>query len=191
MTRDPDDRRYIEITVTYLEMHEPPVRPPAPTPGLAKLALMRAEEPTLSFYRYLYGAVGKALNWTDRLVLGDDDLRAIIHDPLVEIYVLYLGGVPAGYVELDRRVEGEIELTYLGLSPEFTGRGLGRYLLDWAIHRAWSHGPERLWLHTCDLDDPRALPLYQRAGFVAYDQKIEKVLALDALDSPPASRESG
>ena len=48
MTRHPDDRRYIEITVTYLEMREPPVRPPAPTPGLAKLALMRAEEPTLS-----------------------------------------------------------------------------------------------------------------------------------------------
>ena len=186
MTRDPDDRRYIEITVTYLEMHEPPVRPPTPTPGLAKLALMRAEEPTLSFYRYLYGAVGKALNWTDRLVLGDDDLRAIIHDPLVEIYVLYMGGVPAGYVELDRRVGSEIELAYLGLSPEFTGRGLGRYLLDWAIHTAWSHGPERLWLHTCDLDDPRALPLYQRAGFVAYDQKIERVLAREALDSPPA-----
>ena len=66
----------------------------------------------------------------------DDELRAIIRDPLVEIYVLYLGGVPAGYVELDRRVKAEIELVYLGLSPEFTGRGLGRYPLDWAIHTA-------------------------------------------------------
>ena len=183
---DQDARRYIETTVTYLEMREQPVRPPTPTPGLAKLALLRAEKPTLSFYRFLYGTVGEVLNWTDRRVFGDDELRAIIHDPLVEIYVLYLGGVPAGYVELDRRREGEIELAYLGLMPEFTRQGLGRYLLDWAIHTAWSHGPERLWLHTCDLDDPRALPLYQRAGFVAYDQKNEKVLALDALDSPPA-----
>ncbi len=181
---DDDAARYIETTVTYLEMREQPVRPNAPAPGgLAKLALMRAEQPPLSFYRFLYGAVGERLNWTDRLVLADDALRAIIHDPLVEIYVLYLGGVPAGFVELDRRAEGEIELVYLGLSPEFTGRGLGRYLLDWAIHTAWSHAPERLWVHTCDLDDPRALPMYQRAGFVAYDQKIEKVVAFDALDS--------
>ena len=180
--------RYIETTVTYLEMREQPVRPTAPSPsGCAKLALLRAEKPTLSFYRYLYGVVGDKLNWTDRLLLDDDELRAIIHDPLVEIYVLYLGGVPAGFTEIDRRRDGEIELVYLGLAPEFIGLGWGRYLLDWAIHTAWSHGPKRLWLHTCDLDGPRALPLYQRAGFVAYDQKNEKVLALDALDSRPAA----
>lgn len=179
------NRRFIETTVTYLEMLEQPVRPATPTPsGLAKLALLRAEKPTLSFYRYLYGAVGESLNWTDRLLLDDDQLRAIIDDPLVEIYVLYLGGVPAGYVELDRRAHDDIELVYLGLAPEFTGRGLGRYLLDWAIHTAWSHSPKRLWVHTCSLDDPRALPLYQRAGFVVYDQQIEKVAALDALQRP-------
>jgi GNAT superfamily N-acetyltransferase len=170
--------------VTYLEMREQPVRPTTPSPsGRSKLALLRAENPTLSFYRYLYGAVGVDLNWTDRLILDDDDLRAIIQHPLVEIYVLYLGGVPAGFVELDRRRDNEIELAYLGLLPEFAGRGWGRYLLDWAIHTAWSHGPERLWLHTCDLDNPRALPLYQRAGFIAYDQKIEKVVATDALSA--------
>ena len=45
--------------------------------------------------------------------------------------------------------------------------------------------PQRLWLHTCDLDGPRALPLYQRAGFVAYDQRIEKVVATDALNTSP------
>ena len=180
-----DADRFIETTVTYLEMREQPVRPTTPRPsGFGKLALMRAEKPTLSFYRYLYGAVGNSLNWTDRLLLDDDELRAIVHDPMVEIYVLYLGGVPAGYVELDRRTDGEIELVYMGLSPEFMGRGLGRYLLDWAIHTAWSHAPKRLWLHTCSLDDPRALPLYQRAGFVAYDQKVEKVVALDALQQP-------
>lgn len=181
MTKKSPDSRFIETTVTYLEMREQPVRPTVPSPGFAKLALMRAEKPTLDFYRFLYGCVGKGLNWTERLIMSDDDLQMIIHDPLVEVYVLYLGGVPAGYVELDRRERNEIELVYLGLSPDFTGRGLGPYLLDWAIHTAWSHSPERLWLHTCTLDDPRALPLYQRAGFVAYDQVVEKVMAVDAL----------
>ena len=178
--------RFIDTTVTYLEMREQPVRPTTPSPSSrAKLALLRAENPTLSFYRYLYGTVGGSLNWTDRLILDDETLLAIIQDPLVEVYVLYLGGVPAGFVELDRRQDGEIELTYLGLLPEFIGRGWGRYLLDWAIHTAWSHAPQRLWLHTCDLDSPRALPLYQRAGFVAYDQRIEKVVATDALNTSP------
>ncbi len=173
--------RTIETMVTYLEMREQPTRPTTPAPGLGKLALMRAEQPTLSYYRFLYGSVGATLNWTDRLILDDDDLLAIIHDPLVEIYVLYLGGVPAGFTELDRRRKNEIELVYLGLTPEYIGRGLGGYLLDWAIHTAWSHSPQRLWVHTCDLDGPRALPLYQRAGFVAYDQKLEEVVATDAL----------
>jgi hypothetical protein len=32
------------------------------------------------------------------------------HDPQDEIHVLFVDGVPAGFVELDRRVEDEIEV---------------------------------------------------------------------------------
>ncbi len=176
-----DDRgRYIETTVTYLEMHERSTRPTVPAPT-GKLAILRAEDPTVSFYRYLYDTVGEPWNWTDRRVIGGDELGAIITDPKVESYVLYAGGVPAGFAELDRRVEGEVELAFFGLLPDFTGRGLGRYFLDWAIHAAWESEPKRVWVHTCDLDDPRALSVYQRAGFAAYQRRVEKVVALAAL----------
>ena len=164
----------LETTVTYLEMTGPPHHTQLPMP-LRKLALLHAEQPTVSFYRYLYDAVGRPWTWVDRKHLSDDDLAAIIQDERVEIYVLYVAGVPAGYAELDRRTDGEIELAYLGLVPEFIGQRLGPYLLDWVIWRAWEYEPRRLWVHTCTLDHPKALSLYQRFGFTPYGQEIEEL----------------
>ncbi len=160
----------INCVVTYLEMHEPPRRVNI-LPAAAKIALLRAEAPTASFYRYLYNTVGEPWFWYQRREITDDDLIAIIHDPSVAIFVLYVDGVPAGYAELDSRKEPDIELAYLGLVPEFIGRGLGAYLLGWAIDEAWQKTPERLWVHTCNLDHPRAVRAYQRAGFSPYRQE--------------------
>ena len=157
----------IDITITYLEMLAPPDAPPVPAP-LMKLALLRAEKPSAGFYLHLYDAVGRDWTWVERKHMPEEELGAIIRDERVEIYVAYVGGVPAGYAELDRRKPSDVELAYFGLMPEFIGRGLGRYLLDWAIRRAWSSGPERVWVHTCTEDHPRALPLYQRFGFQVF-----------------------
>lgn len=170
----------IETTVTYLEMREQPRRPTARAP-LGKLAILRAERPTVSFYRYLYNTIGADWTWTDRRKIDDETLCQSIHDEKVEIYVLYVAGVPAGYAELDTRQPGEVELAYFGLIPEFVGGGLGGYFLDWAVSAAWLHEPERVWVHTCSLDHPRALSLYQRAGFTAYKQQTEKVTPMEAL----------
>jgi GNAT superfamily N-acetyltransferase len=122
--------------------------------------------------------VGRDYCWVDRNLMPDEDLRRIIQDPGVEVYVLSVAGAPAGYAELDRRQPGEIELAYFGLFPDFVGRGLGKFFLAWAVERAWSHGPRRVWVHTCDLDHPAALPNYLKAGFVVYDERvIEQVVA--------------
>jgi len=51
---------------------------------------------------------------------------------------------------------------------------MGPFLLNAAIEQAWSRPIERLWVHTCTFDHPRALPLYQRAGFVVYAQRTVK-----------------
>ncbi len=178
MARKKAPGEQLETTVTYLERTSPPRRPATPAP-LGKLAVLRAERPTVSFYRYLYNTIGEAWNWSERRRLDDEALRAIIRHPEVRIYVLYAAGVPAGFAELDTRRAGEVELAYLGLVPEYVGRGLGGYLLDWAVSAAWLMAPKRVWLHTCSLDHPSALPMYQRAGFVPYDQRIETVAALD------------
>jgi GNAT superfamily N-acetyltransferase len=164
----------IPTLVTYLQMTAPPAQAPLPAPR-ADLEVRHARRPTRSFYRYLYDAIGRDWTWVARRLLSDRELDRILADPAVEVNVLWVAGVPAGYAELDRRQALEVELAYFGLLPEFIGRGLGRWLLDWAVHHAWRRRPRRLWVHTCDLDHPRALAVYQNAGFRVYDQRTEQL----------------
>ena len=158
----------LDDVITYLEMHEPPTTPRLPAPPNVKLALMRTENCTVSFYRYLYETVGTPWLWFERRLLSDAMLGAEIGKPATEIFVLYVGGIPAGYFELDTAPPRETELRYFGLIPEFIGRGFGPFLLRAAIDRAWERPISRLWVHTRTFDHPRALGYYQRAGFVVY-----------------------
>jgi len=162
----------MKITVYYLQMLAYQERA-VPPPG-AGISVIHSRRPTVAWYRFLYDAVGRDYDWTSRKKLSDAELAAIIQDPRVEIQVVFVEGVPAGFVELDRRVGGEIEITQFGLVPEFIGQGLGRYFLQWAIDRAWSYTPRRLWLHTCTTDHPAALPNYLKAGFAIYKEEIRE-----------------
>ena len=160
----------LEDTITYLEMLARPVGRRFPAP-LETLALMRAENCTVSFYRYLYETVGEPWLWFERRMIGDLALAAQIHKPTIEIFVLYVRGVPAGFFELDTAAARETKLCYFGLIPDFIGRRLGPYLLQAAIDRAWSRPIDRFWLHTSTFDHPKALRVYQRAGFVVYARR--------------------
>ena len=104
----------VPTLVTYLEMtSEPPARPlRSPLPGIE---IRLARQPTASFYRYLYGSIGRDWTWVVRQLLSDAELLQIIADPAVEVNVLWVEGVPAGYAELDRRAAPDVELAYFGL----------------------------------------------------------------------------
>ena len=160
----------INDTVTYLEMFERPPPIPGPPP-LGKLALMRAEPCSVSFYRYLYETVGTPWVWFERRLWSDDALAAEMVKSTTEVFVLYAGGVPAGFFELDAGEPDETLLAYFGLMPEFIGRRLGPFLLNAAVEQTWSRPRKRCWVHTCTFDHPRALPLYQRAGFTVYARR--------------------
>lgn len=160
----------LKVVVTYLQMVKPPTRKP-PQQRLERLSLMRAHKPTVSFYRYLYNTVGERWLWFERRAMDDEALSKIIHDDKVSVYVLYVGGTPAGFAELDMRVDAEVTLAYFGLIPEFIGRGLGQYFLDWTVAKAWSYEPKRVAVNTCNLDHPKAVAVYQQAGFSPYRQE--------------------
>jgi GNAT superfamily N-acetyltransferase len=117
--------------------------------------------------------VGRDYDWTTRSKLSDAELAALLNDPRLEVHVLTADGAPAGFAELDRREEGEVELVQFGLLPEFIGQGLGRYFLQWAIDRAWGYGPRRFWLHTDTKDHPAALPNYLKAGFAVFKEEVK------------------
>jgi len=155
-----------QVKRIYLEMLGPPdFEEPV---WDERVQIVRAVRPTVSFYRYLYNTVGESWTWIDRRKMTDEELRQILQDQRIEVHVLYFDGVPAGYVELDFTKSSEVEIAYFGLIPEFIGKGFGKKFLLWGISRAWASAPKRVWLHTCTLDHPGALPLYEKAGFKQY-----------------------
>ena len=159
----------IEVTTTYLEIPEPGRFRPAfvPRPDLE----VRAEAPSVAFYRFLYDAVGRAYGWVDRLAWSDAELAAHLARPAVTVLVPYLGRDPVGFVELDRGPhpdEPGTQIAYFGLVPNAHGQGLGKHLLSVGVARAFADGAERVWVHTCSLDGPHALANYLARGFAPY-----------------------
>ncbi len=160
----------IPMTVTFLEMTAKPSAVPPPVPK-GKVALLRCEKPSIHFYRYLYDTIGADYYWVDRKRLDPEGLAAVIQDPLNRLFVLYKDGSPAGMAELDLRKAGTANISYFGLMPEMIGKGLGYFFLYHTCLNAWMEPIQRLTINTCTLDHPRALPLYQRLGFRAYDRQ--------------------
>ena len=154
----------LEVTRTYLRMTDPSQLVPA---SLAdpRLRIDRVHECPASFFRYLYAEVGRAYHWVDRLGWGDEQVRARLARPGVQLFLLTCAGAPAGYYELERHPDGSVEIAYFGLLPEFLRRGFGAHLLTDAVRRAFSLDATYVWLHTCTLDDPAALPNYRKRGF--------------------------
>jgi GNAT superfamily N-acetyltransferase len=163
-----------EVTTWYLEMTDPGRLPPAPAP-LPDLEVRQAELPSPELSRALYTGVGSDWHWTDRLGWSWRRWQDHLARPEVETWVAWVRGTPAGYAELERAGEA-VQIASFGLLPAFIGRGLGSRLLDAAVRRAWALGPRRVWLHTCSLDGPAALPTYRGRGFEVYDVRTDRVV---------------
>ncbi len=157
--------------VTALEMFAKPEQEPrVEKPGWV---LTYVENPDIEWYRDLYRNIGQEWLWFSRAIMSVEELATIISDPKVEIRALEVNGKTAGLLELDYRTDGECELAFLGITEEFLGLGAGKWLMNHAIDLAWSNSINRLWIHTCTLDHPRALPFYIKSGFVAYERQLE------------------
>jgi GNAT superfamily N-acetyltransferase len=161
----------LAAVVTYLEMRErPEIEPPRST-----LDLLRLTNPSAERYRALFRLVGSPWLWFSRLTLDDDKLIAIVHDSQVELFAVQDGnGRDVGMLELDFRESGECELAFVGLIPELSGLGHGKWLLDEAVRRGWRDGVSRVHVHTCSLVHPAALAAYRRAGFVPFKRALER-----------------
>ncbi|MEP6982055.1 MAG: GNAT family N-acetyltransferase [Sphingomicrobium sp.] len=171
MSYEPVADGQLATIVTYLEMRAPPDQRVPPSP----LFLRRVDVPQPEAYRELFLLIGAPWLWFSRLLMDDAKLAAIIQHPGVELYaVADEGGRDVGMLELDFREPRECELAFIGLVPELSGKGLGRWLLAEAVRRAWREGVSRVHVHTCSLDHPAALAAYRRAGFTPFKRAIER-----------------
>ena len=154
----------IEVTRTYLQLLHPADLNAAHVDD-HRVRIDRVVNCPASFYRYLYAEVGRFYHWIDRLPWSDDEIRAHLARPAITLWVMYYEGSPSGYFELEKHDDGSTEIAYFGLLTEFIGQGLGKHLLSVAVEQAWSDGANRVWLHTCTLDDVAAMPNYIKRGF--------------------------
>lgn len=170
-------RRFLKARITQLEMlKRPSQREPLPTVKL-RVSLVRASGMAPSFYRYLYEEVGKPHHWFIRRHMDDIQLAKLLGAGTSEVWVLNADGCPAGFFELDLdALPDEVHILYFGLIPQYQGRGLSKFMLSEAVHAAWDKNPGKISIQTNTLDSPRALILYQKAGFEpvnTYEEMIE------------------
>lgn len=156
----------VQRTYLQLEASLAPDAQPAALPASTEVA---EEDPCeIVTYRMLYAGVGGAYHWRDRLAWSDEALARHLARPEIRVWILRDASGMGGFFELERHPDGSVELSYFGLMGSHHGRGLGRALLERAIAEGWRWGANRLWLHTCTLDSPAALPNYRARGFVPF-----------------------
>ena len=153
------------VTRTYLSLREPAQYRPGATPRREASLRPLAGSGTME-WRALYRRVGAPWHWHDRDQWSDAQLGAYLARADVASYAIDAPPVSdAGLLELCSQEDGSVEIVYLGLVAEVHGHGLGAWLLGEAVQRAWARGATRVWLHTCTLDGPAALPNYLARGF--------------------------
>ena len=161
---------HLAAVVTYLEMRAPADAPP---PLASDLCVQRVETPKICWYRMLFRAVGEEWLWSSRLRMSDSELLTILRAPGVEVFALRRNETDCGLLELDFREAGACEIVFFGVTPDAVGSGAAHVMMRFAIARGFARPVSRLWLHTCTLDHPRALPFYLRAGFEPYLRQVE------------------
>jgi GNAT superfamily N-acetyltransferase len=156
----------VEVVRTYLELRSPSQLRASHLDDAA-VQFVRRGGIAADYYRRLYRAVGDKWEWTDRNAWSDTRLAEYLARPSVSVWECRVGDEIAGFFELERNDDGAVEIAYFGLVERFIGRGLGKAMLTRAVEEAWALGPSRVWLHTCTLDSPHALPNYKARGFDA------------------------
>lgn len=160
----------IEVVRTYLELRSPEQLRPARFDDPA-VRVVRRDSIDSAHYRRLYERVGGPWHWTDRLAWSEARVAAHLAREDISVFECLVGEESAGFFELESHPHDDVEIAYFGLSVPFIGRGLGKALLTRAVEEGFARGAKRVWLHTCTLDSPHALPNYEARGFTPFNRE--------------------
>lgn len=180
-----DPQKTIAIHVWHVEMTD---RPTLASSVERPYDLRKCETPLPELNRFLYASVGAPWKWYMRLTWSWQQWQDFLNRPEVETWIAYQGATPVGYFELEQQTGAQTEIAYFGLLPEFVGKGMGRALLEDAIDCAWNLAESRIWLHTCTLDHPSALPNYLARGFRVFkEEDFEDLVPEEPLQPWPGA----
>ena len=155
------------MTRTYLELKTPDQLVPFKLDD-PLLRVARVPVPSVPLAQRLYKEVGEPYHWVDRWQWSPQQWQRLVGEYGYGLWILTYDGDLAGFAEMQNEADGSVEISLFGLVKKYHGRGFGKHLLTHAVEIAWGIGANRVWLHTCTLDGPAALPNYLARGFTAY-----------------------
>ncbi len=171
----------IKVKTTYLEMVSPENFHPRVLEG-EDIVVKKVNVPTPALNHFFFVNVGRPWRWYSRLKWTFKDWKCLVEREEVTTWIGYVQDSPFGYIELEKQGMN-IEIVFIGLLPQFIGKGLGSFLLSEAIRIAWSFCRNRIRVHTCTLDHKHALKNYLDRGFSIYkeEKNIEEIPEDDDL----------
>lgn len=154
---------YQEVKTYYFEMNSITEFRPKLTKDKA-LTLQKISSEDFFFNIIFLLGVGLPWKWHTRLAWTFDQWKTYFATTKTETFLAFHEDNIIGYFELVI-YENETELNYIGILPQHLNKKLGGLLLTEAITKAWKKSPEKVTVHTCELDHPNAIQNYLSRGF--------------------------
>jgi GNAT superfamily N-acetyltransferase len=128
----------------------------------------------LPHYRHLWKEGGT--DWYLHRCFGDETLQAELVDKNIEYYIISSENRSIGILKLvlqkslpDSNIENALYLEKIYFVKEWTGKGIGRQLMEFTFDRAKELNCECVWLMAMDTSD-KPIAAYQRAGFTEHSR---------------------
>lgn len=123
----------------------------------------------LPHYSHLWKPGG--VDWYMQKCFGDNALQSELTNPNIEYYIIADKEQNIGILKLvlqkplpDSDIENALYLEKIYFIKEWTGKGAGRKLMDFAFQRAKQLNRDCVWLMAMDTSD-KPIAAYQSAGF--------------------------
>jgi len=139
-----------------------------PTEGYLGKIILKEVKSDFFLNFSLFVGVGVLWHWYSRLTWKIGEWYHYFNKGNLKTFLGFVDEKLVGYFELEFQEEGNVELAFIGLFPDYLGIGYGGFLLSHAMDVAFLSGARRIWLHTCDKDHPAAIDNYLARGFRIY-----------------------
>ena len=154
---------YQDVKTYYFEMNSIKEFKPKSIENKA-ITLQKINSEDFFFNIILLLGVGLPWKWHTRLAWTFGEWKTFFKTNKTETYLAFYEENIIGYFELVI-LPLEVEINYIGILPHHINKKLGGVLLSEATSIAWKHSPEKVTVHTCELDHPNALKNYISRGF--------------------------
>jgi hypothetical protein len=130
-----------------------------------------------AYFQWMYNTIGKDYKWWYFSQLKLSEIEKYLENK--HCFSLMYGATPVGFSMLEVENNGDINLSYFGLTPyglSLKSKGLGTKFLKQTLKVAFrmTEAENKFWLYTTNRDHPAAIPTYTKVGLLLTETKVEK-----------------